>query len=167
MEICLKVKREIESTGIPVEVVSTGETWSYDVAPYMPEITEVEAGTYALMGTNYSYLEDFRVAAKVLSTVISVPRKNVAVGDVGVRALGAPGGVLPTLVEHHEIAIKRILEGSILMESRGPMPFVVGDQFLLHSAQQDVMVNRWDQFIVVRNEVVVAVWEISARGCHH
>jgi hypothetical protein len=29
------------------------------------------------------------------------------------------------------------------------------------------MVNRWDQYIAVRQGVVEAVWEISARGCHH
>jgi hypothetical protein len=29
------------------------------------------------------------------------------------------------------------------------------------------MVNRWDQYIAVRRGVVEAVWDITARGCHH
>jgi hypothetical protein len=43
----------------------------------------------------------------------------------------------------------------------------VGDRFLLYSGQQDIMVNRWDQYIAVRDDVVEAVWDIPARGCHH
>jgi hypothetical protein len=43
----------------------------------------------------------------------------------------------------------------------------VGDQFFLSSGQQDIMVNRWDQYIAVRHGVVEAVWDIPARGCHH
>ena len=29
------------------------------------------------------------------------------------------------------------------------------------------MVNRWDQFIGVREGMVEVVWPILARGCHH
>jgi D-serine deaminase-like pyridoxal phosphate-dependent protein len=47
------------------------------------------------------------------------------------------------------------------------MPLRVGDQLLLESGQQDVMVNRWDRFIAVRDGVVETVWDIPARGCHH
>ena len=43
----------------------------------------------------------------------------------------------------------------------------VGEQFLLYSGQQDILVNRWDQFIAIRQGVVEAVWDIPARGCHH
>ena len=43
----------------------------------------------------------------------------------------------------------------------------IGQQFKLLSAQQDILVNRWDRFVAVRDDVVVAVWPIEARGCHH
>ena len=46
-------------------------------------------------------------------------------------------------------------------------PLKVGDKFFLSSGQQDIMVNRWDQYIAVRRGVVEAVWDIPARGCHH
>ena len=88
IQTCLDVKDAIEAEGIPVEIVSTGETWTYDVAVDMPGVTEVEGGTYALMGTNYTYMEDFRFAGKILGTVISTPRPGVAIGDVGVMAPG-------------------------------------------------------------------------------
>ncbi len=42
-----------------------------------------------------------------------------------------------------------------------------GDKFTLIPAQQDIMVNRWDRYVAVRDGKVEAVWDISARGCHH
>ena len=164
---CLDVKDAIEAAGVPVEIVSSGETWTFDVAPSIPGVTEVEGGTYALMGTNYTYMEEFRIAVKVLATVISTPRPGTAVGDVGYRALASPGGALPTVEGMAGVAVEALHEEHIVLRSQGPMPLKVGDQFLLQSGQQDIMVNRWDQFIAVRNGLVEAVWDIPARGCHH
>ncbi|MEE9198525.1 MAG: alanine racemase, partial [Dehalococcoidia bacterium] len=65
IQICLDVKEAIEAAGIPVEVVSTGETFSYDVAATIPGVTEVEGGTYALMSHPFDYMTDFRIAARV------------------------------------------------------------------------------------------------------
>ena len=167
IQMCLDVKDAIEATGIPVEIVSSGESWTYDVAADIPGVTEVEGGTYALMSTAYSYMEEFEMAAKVLGTVISTPRAQVAIGDVGVRALASPNGVLPSLEGMPGVSVEELHEEHIVLRSDGDMPLNIGDNFLLHSGQQDIMVNRWDQFIAVRNGLVEGVWPIPARGCHH
>ena len=167
MQVCIDAKRSIEDAGIPVEIVSTGETFTIDVAPEMPEVTEVQGGTYALMGTGTDYMEDFRFAGKVLSTVISRPDSNTAIGDVGYRALAAPGGVLPSVDGVPGVEVDSLASDHIVLKSDGQMPLEVGEQFLLLSAQQDILVNRWDQFIGVREGAVEAVWPILARGCHH
>lgn len=167
IQMCLDLKEAIEAAGIPVEVVSSGESWTYDVARDMPGVTEVEGGTYALMSTAYSYMREFQMAAKILGTVISTPRPGVAIGDVGMRALAAPGGVLPELEGMPGVSVEALHPDHIVLRTDGTTPLKVGDTFLLHSGQQDIMVNRWDQFIAVRRGVVEAVWEISARGCHH
>ena len=167
IEMCLDVKNAIEAAGIPVEIVSSGETWTYDVAPAIPGVTEVEGGTYALMSTHYDYLGVFQTAAKILATVISTPRPGVAIGDVGTRALASPGGVLPSIEAAPGVRVEALHEEHIVLRSDEEMPLRVGEKFLLRSGQQDIMVNRWDQFIAVRNGVVEAVWDILARGCHH
>jgi D-serine deaminase-like pyridoxal phosphate-dependent protein len=165
--MCLDVKDAVEAAGIPVEIVSTGETWTYDVAADIPGVTEVEGGTYALMGTEYSHMDEFELAGKILSTVTSTPRPGVAIGDVGVRALGAPRGVLPTLEGVPGVTVEELHDERIVLHSQGEMPLRVGDKFIVYSGQQDMLVNRWDQFIAVRNGVVEGVWDIPARGCHH
>ena len=167
IQMCLDVKDAIEAAGISVEIVSSGESWTYDVAADIPGVTEVEGGTYALMSTAYSYMEEFEMAAKILGTVISTPRAHVAIGDVGVRALASPNGVLPSLEGVPGVDVEELHEEHIVLRSEGDMPLEIGDNFLLHSGQQDIMVNRWDQFIAVRNGLVEGVWQIAARGCHH
>jgi len=69
---------------------------------------------------------------------------------------GMPGVTVEALHDEH-----------IVLRTDGTTPLKVGDQFLLHSGQQDILVNRWDQYIAVRQGVVEAVWDIPARGCHH
>ena len=167
MQMCVDVGNAIEDAGIPVEIVSTGETFTIDVAPEMPEVTEVQGGTYALMNTTSDYMEDFQFAAKILTTVISRPSSHVAIGDVGYRALAAPNGVLPSVEGHDEIEVDSLAPDHIVLKSQDEMPLDIGDQFLLLSAQQDILVNRWDRFIGVRDGVVESVWPILARGCHH
>ncbi len=158
-------KDTIEASGIPVEIVSTGETWSYDVAGEIPGVTEVQGGSYLVMDGGRNYMSEFSQAGKVLTTVISTPRPGVAIGDAGSRAVcsmaglpevdNRPGVVVESMDTDH--AIFRVDEGEQLR---------IGDQLALIPIQQDAMVSRWDRFIGVRNDKVEAVWDIQARGCH-
>ena len=167
IQMCLDVKDAIEAEGIPVEMVSSGETWTYDVAAGMPEVTEVEGGTYALMDTHLDHMDDFQYAARILATVISTPRPGIAVGDVGSRALASPFGLLPSVVGLPSVFVDALHEEHIILRSEGENPLQVGEKFVLHSGQQDIMVNRWDHYILVRNDTVEAVWDVAARGCFH
>ncbi|MDP3064083.1 MAG: alanine racemase, partial [Chloroflexota bacterium] len=167
MQMCVDVRDAIVAAGIPVEIVSTGESWTYDVAPAVTGVTEVEGGTYALMSAPYSYMEEFAIAGKVLATVVSTPEKGIAIGDVGSWALTAPRGALPEVDGMPGVSVEALRETHIVLRTDGRTPLRVGDRFLLRSAQQDLMVNRWDQFIAVRKGKVEAVWPVLARGCHN
>jgi D-serine deaminase-like pyridoxal phosphate-dependent protein len=167
MQMCLQVKDAIEAVGIPVDIVSSGETWTYDVAADLPGVTEVEGGTYALMSTAYRYMDEFHMAAKILGTVISTPRPGMAIGDVGTRALASPHGVLPSLEGMPGVSVDALHATHLVLRSDGTTPLHIGDQFLLHAAQQDIMVSRWDHMIAMRQGTVEAVWDLPARGCHH
>jgi 3-hydroxy-D-aspartate aldolase len=167
IQTALDVRDAIVADGMPVEVVSAGETWTYDLCATIPGVTEVEGGTYALMSHSYGYMEDFEYAATILGTVISTPRPGVAIGDTGSRCLGSPGGVLPKLAGMSGVAIDSLQEEHMVLKSEGDMPLKVGDKYQLISGQQDIMVNRWDQYIAMRNGSVEAVWDIPGRGCHN
>jgi len=73
------------------EIVSAGGTGTHDMHG-ATGVTEVQAGSYALMDTHYGTLGlPFEQALHVLGTVISVC-KDWAVADVGLKALGMDHG---------------------------------------------------------------------------
>ncbi len=163
---CLDVKKTIEEAGLPVEMVSSGESFSYDTAARMPGVTEVEGGTYALMATRYSYLKEFHIANKIITTIVSV-KNGVAIGDVGTQAVSVPSGEMPRVELPTGITVESIEENHIIFQTSRSTTLSVGDKVILVPWYQDMMVNRWDHYIVVRKGVVEAVWPIEARGCFH
>ena len=162
----LDLRQALEERGLPVEIVSTGETWSYDVAGDMPGVTEIQAGTYVLMDTGYSHMSEFRHAVKVLGTVVSAPRPGAAVGDVGIKAIGTSKG-LPSVENIEGITVAALHAEHTMLRLGHGAHLRPGDKFTLIPAQQDILVSRWDQYTAVRRGRVEAVWDISARGCFH
>jgi D-serine deaminase-like pyridoxal phosphate-dependent protein len=82
-----------EATG--GEVVSAGGTGTYDCNPWA---TEIQAGSYCLMDTEYlPHAPAFRHALFLWTSVISVSRSGWAVVDAGVKALAMDHGD-PTVV---------------------------------------------------------------------
>jgi 3-hydroxy-D-aspartate aldolase len=165
-EICLGVRKAIEDAGIPAPFISSGETFSYDAAVQTGEPIEVEGGTYALMGTRYGYMEEFEIANKILITVVSTPRRGVAIGDAGTRAVSWPLSD-PTVENMPGVTVDRMLEDHVVLNTDGTTPLNVGDKLVLLPFYQDMMVNRWDQYVAVRNGIVEEVWDIPGRGCYH
>lgn len=72
-------------------MISAGGTGTYDINTWA---TEIQAGSYALMDTQYGLLQlPFRQALHVLATVISVdPGGRHAVADCGLKALSTDHG---------------------------------------------------------------------------
>lgn len=161
----LDLKDAIEAAGVPVEIVSTGETWSYDVAGEIPGVTEIQGGTYLVMETGYAYMPDFHFAGKVLTTIISTPRPGVAVGDAGTKAVGCMKG-MPAVDNRPGVTVDSMDTDHAIFNVPENAPLSLGDQLALIPGQQDAMVSRWDRFIGMRHGRVEAVWDIEARGCH-
>lgn len=162
----IDLKDAIEADGIPVEVVSTGETWSYDVAGEIPGVTEIQGGSYLIMETSYGYMSEFHSAGKILTTIVSTPRPGVAVGDAGIKAVGSLRG-LPQVDAWPGVTVESMDPDRTVFRLDAGVELHIGDQLTLLPSQQDAMVSRWDRFIGVRNGKVEAVWDIQARGCHN
>jgi D-serine deaminase-like pyridoxal phosphate-dependent protein len=90
------------ATQVGGDIVSAGGTGNHDIhAAHLDEtgVTEVQAGSYALMDTYYSTLGlPFRQALSILGTVVSTQEKW-AVADVGLKSLGMDHGN-PTITGH-------------------------------------------------------------------
>ena len=162
----LAVKRAIEGSGIAVEVVSTGESWTYDVAATYPEVTEIEGGTYVVMEMAYAYMAEFRQAVRIMGRVVARPDAHTAVGDVPIDAIGAPRG-LPSVADIRGVTVEALDHHGVTLKSEAPMPLALGDPFFLRTHQQDMTMNRWDRFLGVRDGRVCTVFHADARGCVH
>ena len=163
IQICLDVKNAIEQEGIPVEIVSSGETFTIDVATDIPGVTEVEGGSYALMGHTYDYM-GYKLANKILTTVISNPSDCKFIGDVGTLAHSCTG-FGPKVYSRPDVKVDKFRENHVVFTTDKSDSLAIGDKLLLEPHYQDMLVNRWDQYICIRNGIVEEVWDIPGRGC--
>jgi D-serine deaminase-like pyridoxal phosphate-dependent protein len=142
------------------EVVSSGGTGTHHLHP---RVTEVQAGSYALMDTAYAALGfPFRQALSLQGTVVNV-HPSWFVADVGLKALGMDHGnsTVPgaTVWFHSDEHV------TCAPEPGGPLTTVrVGDRVTVLPAHVDPTMAYHDRAYVARGEEVVAVWEIDLRG---
>lgn len=143
------------------EIVSGGGTGTYAMNPW---VTEVQAGSYALMDTAYTAAGlAFRQALTLLATVISVTAPagqmpGYAVADVGLKSLGmdhgnptVPGGQVWFCSDEH------------LTFAPGD-PVAVGDRIRVLPAHVDPTVALHERMHVVRGDEVLDTWPVDLRG---
>lgn len=137
------------------DVISGGGTGTYDMNPW---VTELQAGSYALMDTAYAKLGlPFGHALSVLSTVISVSDRWV-VADCGLKALGMDHGN-PT-VEGSEVWF--CSDEHLTMAPGAPMQ--VGERIRVLPAHIDPTVAYHAHLHLVEGEDVVDRWDVDLRG---
>ena len=162
----LDAKRAIEEAGIDVDIVSTGETFTFDIVLKYPEITEVQGGTYALMDVNYPYMP-FEIAAKVMCSVIDINLdKNLITVDSGNKCIAAPNFAKPIL-EGQDAELKSMNLDYSTYKVPDANKLKLGQKLFLLTTHQDGLINRWDKFVGTRGQIVEGVWDILGRGCYH
>jgi D-serine deaminase-like pyridoxal phosphate-dependent protein len=142
------------------EIISAGGTGTHDLHDLHADskVTEIQAGSYALMDTHYAQLDlPFTQAVWVLGTVISVSAGH-AVADVGLKALGMDHG-------NPEIAGSRVWFCSDEHITFGTdRPAVVADRVRVIPAHVDPTMAMHDTAWVICGDEVVDRWEIDLRG---
>jgi D-serine deaminase-like pyridoxal phosphate-dependent protein len=157
-EQCMTLLRQAHEA-VGGEIVSGGGTGTWKSNEW---VTELQAGSYALMDTTYAAVEDvpFEQALTVLASVISVG-DGWAVADAGLKAFGMDHGD-PTL------------RGSLVwycsdehvvfsMNDDAPLP-AVGDRVRLEPAHIDPTCALHERVYVVDGEQIVDEWPIDMRG---
>lgn len=157
-------------SGVPVEVVSGGSTGTYNIDNEIGGMTEIQAGSYALMDTVYQTIgnqtgstsfDDFGCALTVLTRVISRRYPNKAAIDAGNKAMTRntdivknwPGvGVRPAGAEY----------GMLVWENAERAP-KLGDTAELVVSNLDMSVNVFDRMYVCRRDQVVDVYSVLGR----
>lgn len=138
------------------DIISGGGTGTYQVNQW---VTEIQAGSYCLMDTDYARLGlPFGLAVAVLGSVVSVSPRGWAVADAGLKAFGFDHG--PPVLEGGTLRFCSD-EHATLDNTDGR--FTVGDRIRLLPAHIDPTVARHRQFWVVDGEQVIDEWPIDLR----
>ena len=137
--------------------MSGGGTGTWDLNTWC---TEIQAGSYTLMDTQYDELETpFEKALSVLATVISVSSKGWIIADCGLKALGMDHGN-PSWDEGDVFFCS---DEHITLMPRELSDWKVGDRVRIWPAHVDPTVARHEQFWMVEGDSIRDRWPIDLR----
>jgi len=155
MELLSQAHRDVGG-----DIVSAGGTGTYDLHGDTG-ITELQAGSYALMDTQYATLGlPFGHALTIRGTVIAV-KDGYAVADVGLKALGMDHGNPKVALDGVDVwfcSDEHITFGT------GQMQLTVGDPVAVLPAHVDPTMAMHSVAYVLDGEEVVDAWPIDLRG---
>jgi D-serine deaminase-like pyridoxal phosphate-dependent protein len=158
----LAARDQIAKRGLAVEIVSTAGTGTCAFAAELPEVTEVQAGSYPFMDCDYARVEGlpYESSLTVLASAVSRQRGDTAVIDAGWKAISTDAG-MPAVKGRPELEYES--KGDEHGGVRGAR-LVPGERVELIPSHCDTTVNLYDRYVCVRKGVVEAVWPIAARG---
>ena len=164
MSLLVQAAKQVEAAGFEMPIVSAGGTATWDWTASTPGVTEIQAGSYAVMDNFHgAMVGEFEKAVFVLSTVISRPPDRV-IFDAGNKSLGAP---MLTTIRGHDLRGFRFDEEHGLFEATPDHPLHVGDVCELVPGYAPSTVNWYDCYHVVEDDRVVDIWPVIPRGPGH
>lgn len=164
LEELVATARLLRAAGLPCDIVSAGGTGTYDISGRIDGITEVQAGSYVLMDSDYGRLDvPFEQASWVLGTVISRPDPSRCVADCGHKAMTKDHG-LPTVRDIDGASVVALNDEHATIALPPGSPVRVGDRIYLRPSHTDPTINLHDVLYAIDGDRVVDVWPIAARG---
>jgi len=170
------VFRELRAAVETCTIFSSSGTGTFDIDAAIPEVTELQPGSYVCMDADYLAIgsaEDaarfamFAPALRLLTTVVSNNQKGFVTVDAGLKSLYKDGGV-PQIIgpEHSGMVYDWFGDeyGKVTCPGHRKAP-PVGTVMELVTSHCDPTINLFDQYYLTRNTDVVGVWPIDLRGC--
>jgi D-serine deaminase-like pyridoxal phosphate-dependent protein len=151
---------------IPPPMVAAGGSADYDEVAARDDVTEILAGSYALMeGALIAARPELTPAAKILTTVMSHQDHGLVWLDAGQKATsidtgmpeveGVPGASVPRMSAEH---------GGMVLEEGATWDVDLGTKVWLVPHSITNTVNVYDFIHAIRDGRLDAVWEVAARG---
>ena len=168
IQLLVEAKHYVEKRGVEVSIMSGGGTGTFNITGSIPEMTEVQAGSYVFMDSTYRNVkgvgEQFNCSLSVLATVVSRPDPNRMIVDTGLKVLAKEFGI------PQPIGVTGV-EMTGLSEEHGKMQvsdvnvsLTPGDKIEILPTHCCTTVNLHDKYYGIRNGIVESVWDIAARG---
>ena len=159
-------REDVEKAGIEVEICSSSGTGDYYVGLAYDGITEIQAGSYALMDAAYGKLNlGFKNALTVLTMVTSRPSPEQVITDAGLKSVTPEHG-LPPVKDRDDLEVHALSEehGRLRTLSGPCEDLKAGDLLEFIPGHGCTTVNLHDQLYAIRDGRLEAIWEIAGRG---
>lgn len=165
MGFLLSVYDYVESSGTRVRIVSGGGTGTYMFTGAYRGVTEIQAGSYLTMDSQYRNmvgLPEFDFALTLLGTVIHA-REDTVIMDAGMKCLSTELG-MPLVLNPPGWRIGRLSEEHGLLERVNGQKLAVGDKIEIVPSHGCTTINLHNDFYAFREGRLEAIWPITARG---
>lgn len=173
LQILKEMKKAIKEAKMPVRVTTGSGTGSHLVDMEAAVFNDLQLGSYIFMDTQYQEIHlklwgkvPYHPSLFVYTRVVSNNHEGFVTLDAGSKSL-ATDGPQPTVVAGAP-------EGSTyesfgdefgkLVLPEGAEPPATGTLIVLMAPHCDPTVNLYDHYHCVRDDKLVAVWDIQARG---
>ncbi len=175
LEGAAEVYRQFQKEGWPLEIFTGSGTGTSEIDWQIPELTDLQVGSYTLMDTEYLYIgsandphyfKRFPPALTLLSTVISANHAGFVTIDAGLKSIYHHGGD-PQIVSPANEGWKyewRGDEHGVIHLGSSDKKLKVGEVVELIVSHCDPTVNLFDEFYVIRDGRVIDIWPIDLRG---
>ena len=162
----LDTREMIEKNGIEVTLVSLGNTNIFQDVGSMDGVTEILAGSYALMDRQHiSSNSPLKPSAEVICTITGIPDKSIAITDGGVKSIGGDhGDPLVTKLEGVQARSLSAEHGNLDISNITDSSLKLGDKVFLIPMNITECVNLHDYILGVRGNILETIWSISSRG---
>ena len=163
---------QLRQQGLDCPIVGGAGTGTFEIESVSGVYTEMQAGSYVFMDADYARNLDaagapigtFRHALFVLATVMSAPKRGLAVLDAGHKAVAVDSG-LPLVWGRPEVRYVSASDehGKLDVGAEAEMP-KLGEKLRLVPGHCDPTVDRYDWYVGVRGGRVECLWPVAARG---
>ena len=156
--------RMFVAAGLPTGIVSAGGTGSYDISSAFEEITEIQAGSYALMDSDYAKFGiPFEHAVSILGTIVSRTVPDRCVTDSGHKSCTKDHG-LPAVKSIKDAAVLALNDEHATIAIPATSTLAIGDRIELFPSHIDPTMNLHDVVYAMDGDKVIDVWPVTARG---
>ena len=167
VQLLVDAKHHLEENGIAVPIMSGGGTGTFSITGSIPEMTEVQAGSYIFMDATYRNVEGvgehFACALTVLATVVSRPAPERIIVDTGLKVLAKEFGI-PQPVQSEGLEMAGLSEEHGKLNADASVSLTPGDKLEILPTHCCTTVNLHDRYYGIRDGIVESVWDIAARG---
>lgn len=163
----------LAAAGFAPGIVTGSGTGTHRIDLALGVFTELQAGSYVFMDKQYLDCDltgdgsvPFEISLGVDSRVVSANHSGLVTIDAGYKSLSTDGGVAVVRRGAPETASFAFMgdEHAALIAPGIGTGLAPGDPVTLTVPHCDPTVNLYDHYHVVRDDTLVAIWPVSARG---